>query len=419
MDPCMRAAALCSPANRFSAALSTKAIDFDLIHFSGLLSLRMPFASIKSMAYLYSSRSATELMRYPALAFGRSTFIAGMTIIVALLLSCGGEKSTPSTPTNQLLSILLDTPNSSAPTQAGIDAATSLALGTGAEAVVLTYTWSSLEAQPGQIDLSVMRSSLSYFHGKGLKCYLGIQVINTVKREVPPDLAITAFNDPVFIARFHALLDAIRPLLTSNDLYLSIGNEVDVYLQANPAEWSTYLAFYDATVQYVHQTTPNIQVGVTTTFGGYSRESVQQVHALNSSSDVVLLTYYPLGTGTQVGSANSPTADLPHMLSLADGKSVVLQEAGYPSGTLNASSEQLQAQFVTSLIAAWRTAGNRMPLLNYFILYDFDAKTCADLDVYYGLQGDSAFISYLCTLGLRRSDGTEKPAWGAFVSASH
>jgi hypothetical protein len=106
------------------------------------------------------------------------------------------------------------------------------------------------------------------------------------------------------------------------------------------------------------------------------------------------------------------------MVSLAGDKPVVLQEAGYPSGSLNGSSEAAEAAFVTDLFQAWRNAGNSMPFLSYFLLYDLDTTTCADHGVYYG-SADPAFLSNLCSLGLRRSDGTAKAAWSAFVTAAN
>jgi hypothetical protein len=311
----------------------------------------------------------------------------------------------------------IDTVNSSMPTTQALDDAIALAQGAGVHGVIATYTWSSLEPTPGQIDVSSLQSGLSYYHQKGLQILLGIQVINTVKREVPSDLEDVAFDDPTFIARFHALLDAVHGALSGGELYISIGNEVDVYLQSQPGQWAAYDNFYQDAVSYLHANSPGLIVGVTSTFAGYSASSTAAVHTLNGPSDVIILTYYPTQGDAQVLSSDSPATDLPQMLELAGGKPVVLQEAGYPSGALNASSQQAQQEFVTNLFQAWRSAGAQMPFLSYFLLYDLDAPTCAALGTYYGSQ-DPAFVSFLCTLGLRTSDGSAKLAWPAFVTAA-
>ena len=339
------------------------------------------------------------------------------------LLSCGGsDGSASSTPppstANQTLSMAIDTPNSSQPfTAQELDDAITLAQGAGVHAVIATYTWSSLEPTPGNIDVSSLKSALDYYNQKGFQILVGIQVINTVKREVPTDLAAVAFDDPQFIARFHTLLDAVSGVFSGAERYISIGNEVDVYLSSQPAEWATYKTFYTDAVSYLHTQSPTLLVGVTATFGGFSGDSNAELQSLNAPSDVTILTYYPLQGDSQGLPSSSPTTDIPRMLSLAGSKPVVLQEAGYPSGTLNGSSEAAQQEFVTDLFQAWRAAGDRMPFLSYFLLYDFDSTTCNDLGTYYG-SSDPAFLSYLCTLGLRHSDGTPKPAWNTFVTAA-
>jgi hypothetical protein len=336
----------------------------------------------------------------------------------ALLGGCGGGSGDSGASPPQVVAMSIDTPNSSAATIQQLDAATALAQGVGVRGVLVTYTWSSLEPSAGQIDVSRLQSELAYYHQKGLEIFLGIQVINTVKREVPPDLEAVAFDDPVFIARFHTLLDAVHGALSGGEKYVSIGNEVDVYLQAHSAEWLPYTNFYEDALDQIHAQSPGLLVGVTSTFEGYSTQSSGAVHTLNQQSDVVMLTYYPLQGGAQVRAPTSPVTDVPVMLSLADEKPVVLQEAGYPSGALNGSSEASEAAFVTSLLQARRTAGVRMPFLSYFLLYDFDATTCSAFGVYYGAS-DPTFLSFLCSLGLRRADGTEKLAWAAFADALH
>ncbi len=337
----------------------------------------------------------------------------------ALLGACGGGSGgTLAPPSNtQVAALSIDTPHSSAAfDQAALDDAVDLAQSAGVRGVLVTYPWSSLESAPGLVDVSHLRGELDYYHRRGLQIFLGIQVINTAKREVPADLDNVDFDDPRFIARFHSLLDAVRSVLSGSERYISIGNEVDVYLQAHAQEWPRYVAFFADAAGYVHQVAANAQVGATTTFGGYAVESRADVRALNAYSDVVMLTYYPLQDGSQVREASAPAEDVPIMLSLADSKPVILQEAGYPSGALNGSSEAAQRDFVDALFDAWHAAGPRMPFLSFFLLYDFDQTTCDELEAYYGVT-DAAFSSYLCTLGLRRSDGSEKPAWSAFATA--
>src|ERR1700730_2048091 len=131
------------------------------------------------------------------------------------------------------------------------------------------------------------------------------------------------------IDRFQRLVEAIRPYL-NHVKYLSIGNEVDVYLSAHPSEWSAYTRFYRAAAARVHALAPWIKVGVTTTFDGLRRDA-RRVRELNSASDVQITTYYPLGSVLRVRSPASPLADFKAMLRFAGRRPLVLQEVGYPS----------------------------------------------------------------------------------------
>ena len=58
--------------------------------------------------------------------------------------------------------------------------------------------------------------------------------------------------------------------------------------------------------------------------------------------------------------------------------------------------------------------GNR-PLIAFIALSVAATMITAMLSLYYGLGGDQNFAAYLCSLGLRRVDGTPKPGWQALL----
>ena len=101
--------------------------------------------------------------------------------------------------------------------------------------------------------------------------------------------------------------------------YLSIGNEVDGYLQPTN-QWTQYRIFYEDAIDYVHGTMPGVRVGVTGGYAGIVGATRAQMAALNTRSDVVMLTYYPLGDGFQVGPPTSARTDFPAMLAAAGSK---------------------------------------------------------------------------------------------------
>lgn len=302
-----------------------------------------------------------------------------------------------------------------APGPADFLSAFQMAYDAGARGAFSSWTWSSLEPSAGRFDLKKATDDLE-FQGRGsnLALLVGIQVLNTTAKETPADLAATPFDAPEMTARFHALVNALLPHIDSHVRYLSIGNEVDVYLAAHPAEWNAYQAFLEDSIAYVHSVAPWIRVGTTVTFGGASGVNRERIATLTKSSDVLIITYYPLGADFAVLPPDSPEADFPKMVAMAGDRPIVLQEVGYPSAEMLSSSEKAQAEFVASVFRAWAAEGRRIPFLNYFLLHDFTSAMCGQMMDYYGLH-DANFEAYLCSLGLRRANGDPKLAWQTFL----
>jgi hypothetical protein len=285
----------------------------------------------------------------------------------------------------------------------------------GARGSFESASWSDLATKAG---LAKLVDDVTSAQRRADAVLLTLKVLDTTNRTTPPDLAEQPFDSPEVERRFHALIDTLKPKLGPTLRYLSIGNEVDVYLGANPKTFDAYARFYADAVAYVHATLPGVAVGVTGTFEGARSGFAAKLAQLNRSSDVVVLTYYPLGARFVPRPPGTATADVAQMVSIAAGKPLVLQEVGYPSATRLSSSEDAQAQFATAVIAAWRAAGPKIPLLNWFALGDLTPQLCDSFTGYYNLPADANFSAYLCTLGLRRVDGTAKPAWSAFVAAA-
>lgn len=314
--------------------------------------------------------------------------------------------------------------------------AVDLSYSTGARGQMTTYTWKKLEPTQGSYDAKEW-NGLDWWMTQSQKRsqvnYIGIQLINTTQREMPAGLDVLAFDNAQVKARFHALLDKLIGLYKGRIQYLSIGNEVDAYLraraEAGDEQWAAYQRFYEDVVAYVHQLDPAIKVGVTATFDGALGPSLTQVKALNARSDVLVLTYYPLQYDalTLAVSVRDPSAvpgDFQRMLAWAGSRPLVLQEVGYPASTVNIkSSEQMQAAFVRQVFASWSQSASAslaqaeqpIPFLNFFSLHDFSASDCASFTSYYGAGNIPGFGDFLCSLGLRKTDGTPRAAWSTLL----
>ncbi len=294
-----------------------------------------------------------------------------------------------------------------------------LAYNAGARGAFNSNTWSALEASQGVYKLTDLFNGLEYLGNKrGFVLLEGIQMLNTTAKETPSDLMGVPFDSPKMKARFHALIDRIRPHLNSHVKYISIGNEVDVYLGTHPSEQSSYENFYADAAKYVKAAAPWVKVGVTFTYDGARGDQHALMQKLNRWSDIVLLTYYPLGDNFVVREPDAPLADLPRMVTLAQGRPLILQEVGYPAAARLDSSDEKQATFVRNVYAAWSRVGGAIPFLNFFLEHDIPQQQCDSFSRYYGLPGNQNFGAFLCSLGLRRVDGRPKAGWQAFVDGA-
>ena len=358
---------------------------------------------------------------------------------LAQLASCGGGSGTSPPPNDATLK---DVPTNTRPGVLAISSsarldpypttpeqvaqlaneAFSLAFNAGARGQMITYRWSALEPDQHGYAQNKLNDLDADMHGGqlfGMVQYLGIQIINTSKREMPSDIANLDFDNPTVMARFHALLDKVITPYRGRIKYLSIGNEVDAYLRVNPAQWARYQRFYEDAARYAKTLDPGLLIGVTATASGAVIESPDKLKALNAVSDVVILTYYPLdfngGRKVTVKDPSVVAADFASMLTVAGAKALLLQEVGYPASPVNESSEDKQAAFVSQVFAAWQNAGGRIPFLNYFLLHDVTPAMCTEFESYYGAIGLSGFKEFLCTLGLRQANGTERQAWPTLI----
>ncbi len=342
---------------------------------------------------------------------------------VALAVACGlvGCDSTnpltlPPSGARPVLAISANPRAVPAPQPADFVAAIDSSIALGARGNVLTYTWSRLEPDSARLNVQRVIDDVRYARSRGLQVFLGVQPINTVKRELPSDLATLAWNDARVAQRFERLLDALTPIL-GDVTYLSIGNEVGNYLRGT-SEWSTYTAFMAQAVSAVHRRAPAVKVGVTFEYDG-AASNTMAVRALIAVSDVAIYTLYPFGLESfNVAPPTISGVLFDNMILLAGGKPVLLQELGYPASPLNGSSDTMQAQFFTDAIAQWKQRSDKMPFVNLFLLHDFTAQQCNDFGAYYNLPNQPQFIGFLCSLGLRKADGTPRPSWEAVRTAT-
>lgn len=126
----------------------------------------------------------------------------------------------------------------------------------------LRLSWDQLEPTPGNYDLEDMVDQLEDFNIRGFSTFVNLGTIDIDFLEIPEDFENPEngdelapglnFNDPQIILRFQALLEEIVPIMIDNGVfYLSIGNEVNAWLENNLDQVNPYIEFLEAAKETV------------------------------------------------------------------------------------------------------------------------------------------------------------------------
>lgn len=321
----------------------------------------------------------------------------------------------PASPDGRMLGIDLTQPSDS-------DFATSffMAKEAGISFVQLTPGWDDIEPVNGTYNdpQENLDAATVFYSLEGLRVALSVSPLDTNIDRLPADLKGKPFNDPAVIDRYDEMMNATLSKLDNVTLLdVSIGNEVDVSLGKDDARWAQYTDFYRQTKDYIKASHPNMTVGVKATFYGLTRDNVEHLQKLNENSDVILVTYSPHDLDFTVRDPSAVKQDFDNICALYPGKEIYFLEAGYPSSPLLNSSDEKQAEFINQTFAAWDEHKDQIKVINFVYMHDVSQSQLDTMVKYYGLN-DPKFAAYLGTLGLRTSDGKDKPAWTAFKEAA-
>ncbi len=277
----------------------------------------------------------------------------------------------------------------------------------GCDFIPQNNKWSEIDS--GKPDLRKFEENLKGSKGIGFSVAYTLRTLDTNQRNLPKDLEKKALDDPEVLSRLEKLISQMVPKLTDNVFAFSIGNEVDIYLRAHPEEIEAWFKLQKVAVAAIKKAKPGLPVGVTVTFEGLQKDP-KLAARLMEGMDVAFYTYYPLDAKPAELAKRVP-ADFAAMAAAAGKRPLIFQEVGYPASEKFGSSEAAQAQFVDLTFDALAKHGDRTLAASYFLLIDFSPSLVETLLGYYGLQ-DVAFKEFLSTLGLKRSDGTPRKAWG-------
>jgi hypothetical protein len=303
----------------------------------------------------------------------------------------------------------------SSPEHGDFPSALATALDAGVTRVPLTFTWRSLEPEPDIYDDRNLAIAALVIPAMGASIDLAITPMVGDQLALPRDLKGTSFDDPRVIARYQKLLDHVLSVLSDADVRLVlVGVEVDVYLGDDSSAWSAYATFAADAAAFLHQQQPGVEVGVQSST--YSRlRDPDRWQALDAFSDIIATSYYPLD-GLTVRDPAEIATDFDAITALYPDSTIRIVESGFPSSRANGSSNELQADFIHALFAAWDEHADQILSVTLWVEHDYSPQQMDQLKQSTS-DPHSAYVALIGSMGLRLWDdeGAPKPAWTALL----
>ena len=298
------------------------------------------------------------------------------------------------------------------------------------ESIHLFFRWSAMETDTAlAYDSTFIADYLSvvniYYPAHSTQAELQIAVVNTVRKETPPQLSALSFDDPIVINRFKRLLDSVFFHIPNLELAaLNIGNESDVFFGSDSSQYLAFKTFLDSVAPYAQQLYfnlhgTNLKVGTTFTLKGLTTSPTDSLcQIVNAGRDIVSTTYYPLNNDFTMQGPNVVAGDFAALVSQYPdtNQPIYFAECGYASSPTCISHEYQQMVFYQQVFRTWDTYADNIKYLTIFKTTDWSQAVVDDLALYYGIS-DTIFLEYLRTLGLRTwsNDGTTKVAYKGII----
>lgn len=285
----------------------------------------------------------------------------------------------------------------------------------GLNGSVASFKWSEVEPPNAEKDLKKITDYVGLITLLGAESAVTIQTIDTNNKTIPSDLAY-GWDDPRVLARWDSFLTTVTPLFGQRVKHLSLGNEVDGWLNLHPEEVKAYKVFLAKGRDAVKRIRPDLKVGVTVMAQSYLSNPAW-TRDLTSGMDTHFVTYYAMGEEFKVKDSEAISKDLAALLAFDSSRPMIVQEIGMPASELLGGSEAKQAAFVRQVIQAFSGKGAQAPLVAWFMSTDFAPGMVKALEGYYKLELP-AFAAYLGTLGLKNHKGEPRQSHKAFIEES-
>ena len=298
-----------------------------------------------------------------------------------------------------------------------------LSMATGARGLTATSRWAELEGDGTSDGWKKLESLTSLVRSQKRMLLLTIPVVDATLDGRPGPLQATGWDAEATRLSIRALIDRLFSKVGPELRYLSLGLEVDRFVQANAGQREAFLTFATQTVQYAntHINRPqSMQAAVTWSHKAWLAADTPASWApeLLDQSDIVMIAYTPMGDDLRARAADSVHGDLPTMLAAAGDRPLVFASVSYPSSLLIGGSDDAQAHFFDLLFLEVEMRRARLPFVAVSSLHDPEPESCLGRAAAMGQPGSAELYAYWCSTGLRTRDGVAKKAFDSFRSGA-
>lgn len=303
------------------------------------------------------------------------------------------------------------------PSAADVIAARLVSLASGARAVVTRRTPEELSSSAA---VDALAAEADFFQQRGTTMSFTLAVVDGATAHLPPEVSAFSWNAPEVAASTRATIDAALTSLDGSASFFVLGRDVDVYLEAHPAERAAFELFVIDTLDYVHAhplAPEGLRAGVGFSFQGVSKPDPSYLPILDTA-DIAVSSYLPGLGDVEGGPLGAIAADADMLVLRAAGKPIMLESVGAPTSSVVGGSESKQAIFLDTFFDVIAARRDGFVFVNVDALHDLGPVRCEARAALLGVPPDGLWAAYLCSLGLFTPDDQEKAAWTSFVKGA-
>jgi len=228
--------------------------------------------------------------------------------------------------------------------------------------------------------------------------------------EFPPHYE--SFEDPGFKEEFAEFsVDFVERYEPD---YYFIGGEVEIYLNAHRDEIPAYKELLAYTYKEIKKARPETQVGFVSTYHySTANNATDIIQTLAPEVDLIGYTVHPYEQEYSYKNVSRGLEALEDVKNVVPGKPYAIVETGWSSSSLLESSEEKQVEFLYDFFQFYESSDAEFIIwFSFHELSDCSEAAERHLD---GMDMDPEYVErfeeFMCSSGLKRTDGTPKKSW--------